>query len=87
MIASPSLPTPALECRARIFKRLWSQEIDSKEWIPPAYECSLPGRYDNRIPPQFLAPIDCLKIPAQDKIQTLGGADAWAELCGAAALV
>jgi hypothetical protein len=27
--------------------------------------CSLPGRYDNPIPTRFLAPIDCLKIPAQ----------------------
>jgi hypothetical protein len=26
--------------------------------------CSLAGRYDNPIPPQFLAPIDFLKIPA-----------------------
>jgi hypothetical protein len=26
--------------------------------------CSLAGRYDNPIPTQFLAPIDCLKIPA-----------------------
>jgi hypothetical protein len=26
--------------------------------------CSLTGRYDNPIPPQFLAPIDFLKIPA-----------------------
>ncbi len=25
------------ERRARIFKRLWSPGIDSKEWIPPAY--------------------------------------------------
>jgi hypothetical protein len=25
---------------------------------------SLAGRYDNTIPPRFLAPIDCLKIPA-----------------------
>jgi hypothetical protein len=25
---------------------------------------SLAGRYDNPIPPRFLAPIDCLKIPA-----------------------
>jgi hypothetical protein len=24
--------------RARIFKRLWSPGIESKEWIPPAYE-------------------------------------------------
>jgi hypothetical protein len=49
--------------RARIFKRLWSPGIDSKEWIPPAY--LLAGRYDNPIRPRFLAPIDCLKIPAQ----------------------
>jgi hypothetical protein len=26
--------------------------------------CSRAGRYDNPIPPQFLAPIDFLKIPA-----------------------
>ncbi len=26
--------------------------------------CSLAGRYDNPIPLRFLAPIDCLKIPA-----------------------
>ncbi len=26
--------------------------------------CSLAGRYDNPIPSLFLAPIDCLKIPA-----------------------
>jgi hypothetical protein len=26
--------------------------------------CSLAGRYDNPIPPRFLAPIDSLKIPA-----------------------
>ncbi len=28
--------------------------------------CSLAGRYDNPIPPWFLAPIDSLKIPAQN---------------------
>ncbi len=28
---------PANNSRARIFKRLWSPGIDSKEWIPPAY--------------------------------------------------
>jgi hypothetical protein len=26
--------------------------------------CSLAGRYDNLIPTRFLAPFDCLKIPA-----------------------
>ncbi len=44
--------------RARIFKLLKSPRIDSKKSIPPA------GRYDNPIPTRFLAPIDCLKIPA-----------------------
>ncbi len=29
--------------RARIFKRLWSPGIDSKEWIPPAYVAWLAG--------------------------------------------
>jgi hypothetical protein len=28
--------------------------------------CSLAGRYDNRIPTRFLAPIDFSKIPAQN---------------------
>jgi hypothetical protein len=27
--------------------------------------CSLAGRYDNPIPTRFLAPVSCLKIPAQ----------------------
>ncbi len=31
--------------------------------------CSLAGRYDNPIPPRFLAPIDCLKIPALEKLR------------------
>jgi hypothetical protein len=30
--------------------------------------CSMAGRYNNPIPPRFLAPIDCLKIPAQGSI-------------------
>ncbi len=30
--------------RARIFKRLWSPGIDSKEWIPPAYVACGPVR-------------------------------------------
>ncbi len=37
------------------------------EFIPrmnSASLCSLAGRYDNPIPPRFLAPIDFLKIPA-----------------------
>jgi hypothetical protein len=31
--------------------------------------CSLAGRYDNPIPTRFLAPIGCLKIPAQDRLK------------------
>jgi hypothetical protein len=31
----------------------------------PASLCILAGRYDNPIPTWFLAPTDCLKIPAQ----------------------
>jgi hypothetical protein len=34
--------------------------------------CSLAGRYDNPIPPRFLAPIACLKIPALDPGQRCG---------------
>jgi hypothetical protein len=33
--------------------------------------CSLEGRYDNPIPPRFLAPIDFLKIPALECKATL----------------
>jgi hypothetical protein len=49
---------PSSGTEARIFKRLWSPGIDS------AANVCLGGRYDNPIPPRFLAPIDCLKIPA-----------------------
>ncbi len=37
---------------------------------------SLASRYDNPIPSWFLAPIDCLKIPALDT--KFGGVDSWA---------
>ncbi len=47
--------------RVRIFKLLWSQEsIPRNEF---ATLCSLAGRYDNPIPPRFLAPI--CSIPLQ----------------------
>jgi hypothetical protein len=36
---------------------------------------SLAGRYDNPILPRFLAPIDFLKIPVQDRLQ-----DKWKRL-------
>ncbi len=32
-----------------------------------ARQCSMAGLYDNPIPTQFLAPIDCLEIPALEK--------------------
>jgi hypothetical protein len=38
----------------------------AQESIPR--KCSLAGRYDNPIPPWFLAPVDSLKIPAQKNI-------------------
>jgi hypothetical protein len=34
--------------------------------------CSLAGRYDNPLPPWFLAPIDSLKIPAQAREGDVG---------------
>jgi hypothetical protein len=40
-----------------------SPRIDSKEPISKAV--SLAGRYHYPIPTRFLAPVDCLKIPAQ----------------------
>ncbi len=33
----------AIESRVRIFKRLWSPGIDSKESTPPAYEARRAG--------------------------------------------
>ncbi len=40
----------------------------------PAVLYSLAGRYDNPIPTQFLAPVDCLKIPAL-KVTRIGGTE------------
>ncbi len=42
--------------------RNWLQGINS------ASPCSLAGRYDNPIPPRFLAPTDFLKFPAQGSV-------------------
>ena len=47
---------------AVFLKLLWSPGIDSKELIPPAF--ALVGLYNNPIPAQFLAPLDCSKVPA-----------------------
>jgi hypothetical protein len=44
--------------RARIYKLLRSPRIDSKKPFPLS-------RYYNPIPTRFLAPINCLEIPAQ----------------------
>jgi hypothetical protein len=52
---------PPARFRARIFKVLRSPRTNS------ASICSLAGRYDNPIPTRFLAPLDCLKIPALDR--------------------
>ncbi len=37
LLAFRVIPCTRCGTRARIFKRLWSPGIDSKEWIPPAY--------------------------------------------------
>jgi hypothetical protein len=42
--------------------------------------CILAGRYDNPIPPLFLAPIDSLKIPAQAPYA--GGIDSLESIAG-----
>jgi len=47
--------------------------------------CSLAGRYDNDIPTRFLAPIDCLKIPAQ--LMHIGGICTAQESSGTPAIV
>jgi hypothetical protein len=41
---------------------------------------SLAGRYDNHIPTWFLAPIECLKIPAQ--ATKAGGIDSLESIAG-----
>jgi hypothetical protein len=41
--------------------------------------CSLAGRFDNPIPPRFLAPIDSLKIPAQSELAVLKTTDLFLE--------
>jgi hypothetical protein len=51
----------------------------AQELIPnSASLCSLAGRYDNPIPTRCLAPIDCLKIPAQ----LTGAGKGWGVCCG-----
>jgi hypothetical protein len=51
--------------RTRIFKHLWSPGTDSKEWIPPAYVAWRAGTITLFLLGAYIAPRDCLKIPAQ----------------------
>jgi hypothetical protein len=53
------------DTRVRIFKRLRSPGIDSKKGIPPAYVAWRAGTITLHIPTRLLAPMYCLKIPAQ----------------------
>jgi hypothetical protein len=59
--AAGSLPMSTAE---PVFLNVYGaqESIPRNEFRQPMY--SLVGRYDNPIPPRFLAPIDCLKIPA-----------------------
>jgi hypothetical protein len=41
-----------------------AQESIPRNEFRQASLCSLAGRYDNPIPTRYLAPIDCLRIPA-----------------------
>jgi hypothetical protein len=43
------------------------ESIPRNEFRQPTV-CSLAGRYDNPLPPRFLATIDSLKIPAQNPV-------------------
>jgi hypothetical protein len=62
---------PILSSQEKIFHYLkvtnfeYSLKLLRSSGINSAGLCSLADRYDNRIPTRFLAPIDCLKIPAQ----------------------
>ncbi len=60
--------------------------------------CSLAGRYDNPIPTRFLAPLDCLKIPAlcntnksvetgEQIFDTLHITFIWLSICGTRFLI
>jgi hypothetical protein len=49
--------------RARIFKR-FLEPRNRYQGMNSASLCRQAVRYNNPIPPRFLAPIDCLKIPA-----------------------
>jgi hypothetical protein len=56
--------------RVRIFKRF--KPRNRLQGMNSASLCSLAGRYDNSIPPRFLAPIGCLKIPALNSVFSSG---------------
>jgi hypothetical protein len=61
-LPDPNPLMPLRMNRGRIFKCYGAQESFLRN--NSASLCSLAGRYDNPIPIRFLAPIDCLKIPA-----------------------
>jgi hypothetical protein len=48
------------------FFKTFKEPKNRFQGIDSARLCSLAGQYDNPIPTLFLAPIDCLKIPAQN---------------------
>jgi hypothetical protein len=47
------------------FLNFYESQESIQKGINSASLCSLAGRHDNPIPALFLAPINCLKIPAQ----------------------
>ncbi len=58
-----SLANDSKNVQSQNFQTLKSPRLDSKGSIPAAYE-AMASRYDSPIPTWFLAPIDCLIIPA-----------------------
>ncbi len=57
---------PCKTHKARMFNFI-KEPKNRFQGINSASTCRLVGRYDNPIPTLFLAPIDCLKLPALDK--------------------
>jgi hypothetical protein len=56
-----------LECRIKFYSKKKPRHFFytiEYPYPPTNSVCSLAGRYDNPIPPRFLAPIDFYKIPA-----------------------
>jgi hypothetical protein len=53
-----------------VFLNVYAEPRNRFQGINSASLCNLAGRYDNPIPTRCLAPIDFLKIPAQDSVET-----------------